>query len=236
MLEPPQDDVFLGAEPSRSTFGIAFDIAAVHRWNGYEPCSDIEQITSTYINTEYELSRITEDEADSESLIDRQTTGEDRVRMVARQLSEPRTTNWIASEADWSHEPTKRVLGRLVDDGILHRDEGGTHTTYYPDHRRQAMQEAMRLRDSGHTIEELTDRLAEMKAQIRDWEDEFDVGSPNQLRGTLADGTIDNDKEDHRREIAREWEHLQRQIEIVGFAVREWDFLAPETNRNGTRR
>src|SRR6056297_1677498 len=87
------------------------------------------------------------DEETEESLVERRTTGEDRVRMVARQLAEPRTANWIASEADWSHEPTKRVLERLVDDGILHRDDSGTHTTYYPDYRRQAMQEATRLRD-----------------------------------------------------------------------------------------
>ncbi|WP_138004511.1 DUF7342 family protein [Halalkalirubrum salinum] len=172
---------------------------------------------------------MTKDESGSENLIERQTTGEDRVRMVARQLSEPRTTNWIASEAGWSHEPTKRVLERLVEDGILHRDESGTHTTYYPDYRRQAMQEAMRLRDSGHTVEELTDRLANMKAQIRDWEEEFDVESPNQLRGTLAEEALDADEEDRRREIAREWEHLQRRIEIVGFAIREWDFLTPTT-------
>ncbi len=39
---------------------------------------------------------MSEDESDSESLTNRQTTGEDRVRMVARQLSEPRTANWIA--------------------------------------------------------------------------------------------------------------------------------------------
>ena len=172
---------------------------------------------------------MTEDESNSEGLMERQTTGEDRVRMVARQLSEPQTVNWIASEAGWSHEPTKRVLERLVDDGILHRDESGTHTTYYPDYRRQAMQEAMRLRDSGHTVEELTDRLADLKTQIRDWEAEFGVESPNQLRGTLADETLDGDQEDRRRGIAREWEHLQGRIEIVGFAIREWDFLAPTT-------
>ena len=172
---------------------------------------------------------MTEDESNSGGLMDRQTTGEDRVRMAARQLSEPRTANWIASEAGWSHEPTKRVLERLVDDGILHCDESDTHITYYPDHRRQAMQEAMRLRDSGHTVEKLTDRLADMKAKIRDWEDEFDVESPNQLRGTLADETLDVDEETRRREIAREWEHLQRRIKIVGFAIREWDFLAPTT-------
>jgi predicted transcriptional regulator len=172
---------------------------------------------------------MTENESSSEGLMERQTTGEDRVRMTARQLSEPRTANWIASEADWSHEPTKRVLERLVDDGILHRDESGTHTTYYPDYRRQAMQEAMRLRDSDHTVEELTDRLAEMKTQIRDWEEEFGVESPNQLRGTLADESLDANEEDRRREIAREWELLQRRIQIVGFAIREWDFLAPTT-------
>jgi len=174
---------------------------------------------------------MTEDESDPESLRERRTTGEDRVRMVARQLSEPRTANWIASEAGWSHEPTKRVLERLVDDGILHRDEKGTHTTYLPDYRRQSMQEAMRLRDSGHTVEELTDRLGDMKTQIRDWKDEFDVESPNQLRGTLADESLDATEEQRRREVAREWEHRQRRIQIVGFAIREWDFLAPMTER-----
>lgn len=173
---------------------------------------------------------MTTDESGSDSgLMERQTTGEDRVRMVARQLSEPRTVNWIASEAGWSHEPTKRVLERLVDDGILHRDDSSTHTTYYPDYRRQAMQEAMRLRDSEHTVEELTDRLAQMKAQLRDWRTEFDVETPNQLRGTIAEEALDADEEDRRREIAREWEQLQRRLQIVGFAIREWDFLAPTT-------
>ncbi|OYR79801.1 hypothetical protein DJ84_09125 [Halorubrum ezzemoulense] len=186
-------------------------------------------MTSIYIQTKLEQCCMTDDGSNSESLMERQTTGEDRVRMTDRQLSEPRTVNWIASEAGWSHEPTKRVLKRLVDDSILHRDESGTHTTYYPDYRRQAIQEAMRLRDSGHTVEELTDRIADMKTQIRDWKDEFGVGSPNQLRGTVADESLDGEGEERRREIAREWEHLQRHIQIVGFAIREWDFLAPTT-------
>ena len=164
-------------------------------------------------------------------LIERHTTGEDRVRMVARQLSEPRTANWIASEADWSHEPTVRVLKRLVDEGILRRDDTGAHTTYYPDYRRQVIQEAVRLRDSDHTVEELTDRLTQMKTQIREWTDEFEVDSPNELRATLTDGELGSDEEKRRREIAREWDHLERRIRIVGFAIREWDFLAPTTDQ-----
>jgi hypothetical protein len=75
-----------------------------------------------------------------------------------------------------------------------------------------------------------------MNAQIRGWKVEFDVESPNQLRETIADQVLDVTGEDRRREIAREWEQLQRRIEIVGFAIREWDFLAPATERGETRR
>ena len=167
---------------------------------------------------------------DEPGLLERQTTGEDRVRMVAKQLAEPRTTNWIASEANWSHEPTKRVLERLVDDGMLRRDESGSHTTYYPDYRRQAIQEATRLRDGDQTVEELTDRVADMKADIREWKAEFGVESPNQLRATISDVELEPESEDRRREIAREWERLEHRIEIVSFAIREWDFLAPDAN------
>ena len=175
---------------------------------------------------------MSENAGDSEEgLMKSQTTGEDRVRMVARQLSQPRTTNWIATEADWSHEPTKRVLERLVDDGVLYRNEKSGHTTYYPDYRHQAIQEAVRLRDGDRSVEGLTDRLAELKAQIRDWEEEFGVESPNQLRATVADDDLTPAEEDRRRDISRDWEHLQRRIRIVGFAIREWDFLAPGAER-----
>jgi hypothetical protein len=168
-----------------------------------------------------------EESEPDDGLLERQTTGEDRVRMVARQLSEPRTANWIANEAGWSHGPTTRVLERLVDDGVLRRDESGPHTTYIPDRRRQSMQEAMRIRDSEHSVEELTDRLAKMQSRIRDWKDEFRVESPNQLRATIAEETLSVDEESRRREIAREWEHLQRRVLIVGFVIREWEFLEP---------
>lgn len=172
------------------------------------------------------------EEPDEETgLIEEHTTGEDRVRMVARQLTEPRTVNWVASEADWSHEPTKRVLERLVDDGLLTRDESGAHVTYYPDYRRQVLQEAMRLRDSDRTVEDLTERLTELNDQIRDWQRAFEVETPNQLRATIAETDLDSEEVERRRDIAREWEHLQRRISIVRFAIREWDFLEPPGTR-----
>lgn len=169
-----------------------------------------------------------ESEGTAEGLLEEHTTGEDRVRMVARQLSEPRTANWVASEAGWSHEPTKRVLERMVDAGVLHRDDDGAHTTYYPDRRHQVLQEAMRLRDDAASVEELTETLADMKAQVREWESEYGVESPNDLRATVGDPDVDLDEETRRREVAREWAHLEGRIRIVSFAIREWDFLRPD--------
>jgi len=174
---------------------------------------------------------MSEEREDEQTLVKRHTTGEERVRMVARQLSEPRTANWIAEEAGWSHGPTSRVLERLVDDGILRRDDSGAHTTYYPDYRTQALREATLLRDSAGSVEELTDRLAGMNETIQDWKDEFDIDSPNQLRATVGEGDLDSEVQTRRREIAREWEHLERRIELVRFAIREWEFLRPRTGR-----
>jgi hypothetical protein len=57
-----------------------------------------------------------------------------------------------------------------------------------------------------------------------------------QLRGTIADQGLDVTEKDRHREIAREWEQVQRRIEIVGFTIREWDFLAPATKRGEVRR
>jgi len=165
-----------------------------------------------------------------ESLATQQTTGEERVRMVTTQLSEPRTANWIADEADWSHEPTTRVLDRLVADGVVRRDDRSPHTTYYPDYRRQAIQEAMAIRDSGQSVESVTETLTDLKSRVRAWQEEFDVDSPTQLRATLADTDLGSDEETRRTEIAREWEHVERRIRIVGFALREWEFLAPMTD------
>jgi hypothetical protein len=56
-------------------------------------------MTSPYMKTELERDGMTKNESNSDGLLEQQTTGEDRVRMVTRQLSEPRTAGSIASSA-----------------------------------------------------------------------------------------------------------------------------------------
>lgn len=47
-----------------------------------------------------------------------------------------------------------------------------------------------------------------MNAQIRRWEAEFNVETPNQLCGTITDQRLDITEETRRREIAREGEQI----------------------------
>lgn len=84
----------------------------------------------------------------------------------------------------------------------------------------------MALCDDAGSVEELTDRLSEIKTRIQEWESTYDVSSPNELRATIADADLSSDEEAERRDIARTWEHLEGRLEIVRFAVREWDFLS----------
>jgi hypothetical protein len=88
------------------------------------------------------------------------------------------------------------------------------------------MREAMALCDDAGSVEELTDRLSELQTQIQEWKSTYDVSSPNELRATIADADLGSDDEAERRDIARTWEHLEGRLEIVRFAIREWDFLS----------
>lgn len=149
-------------------------------------------------------------------------TARERVRLVARSLSEPRTASWIAEEADVAHGTAKKYLEQLVDEHeVLESDLGGT-VTYYPDRITQYLEEVRELFED-HTEEELTASLAEMKDQMREWQEEFDVNSPNELRASISEAAIGPDEEARRREVASEWEYLQYRIDIVADTISLYD-------------
>lgn len=141
-------------------------------------------------------------------------TTRERVRLVSRSLSEPRTASWIAQEAEVAHGTAKKYLGQLVDEHELVETERGGTITYYPDRITQYLEEVRELFEN-HTEEELTASLAEMKNQIREWRDEFNADSPNGIRASIGEADLDPEDESRRREIASEWEHLQYRIDIV---------------------
>ncbi|WP_081706807.1 DUF7342 family protein [Halarchaeum acidiphilum] len=145
----------------------------------------------------------------------------ERVEAVALTVSEPRTANWIAGEADVAHETATKYLTRLVDDGKLSADTRGQQTTYAPDPVGQYLIEMRELYED-HSPDELATSLEEMNDQIRSWKMEYDVETPNELRASLSSAP-DREDERARREAARKWEHLQTRRRLVEDALRLYD-------------
>ena len=145
----------------------------------------------------------------------------ERVEAVALTVGEPRTANWIASEAEVAHETATKYLKRLTDDGKLSADARGQQTTYEPDPVGQYLIEMRELYEQ-HSPHDLAASLEEMNEQIRTWKSEYDVETPNELRASL--GRIDDIADEHgRRQAAQEWDHLETRRRLVEDALRLYD-------------
>lgn len=152
----------------------------------------------------------------------------ERVEAVALTVSEPRTANWIATEAEVAHETATKYLTRLVDDGKLRAETQGQQTTYAPDPVGQYLIEMRDLYEN-HTPDELATSLEAMNDEIRTWKMEYDVETPNELRASLSNAA-DREDERSRRRAAREWEHLQTRRRLVEDALRLYDRFPSEQN------
>ena len=150
----------------------------------------------------------------------------DRVRSVATTLSEPRTANWIAGEAEVAHETARKYLDRLVADGKLETVDGDAKTLYQPDPVGQYLAEMHRLY-ADHTADELADRLTEITDQLRRRQDAYDIETPNELRAAIGEATDAATADEYRR-VATEWERLQYRQSLVEDTLRLYDRFADD--------
>jgi predicted DNA-binding transcriptional regulator YafY len=149
------------------------------------------------------------------------TRGE-RVRAAARTLRNPRTASWVAEETDVTTKTAQKYLDQLVEDNVLQRIERGGQALYCVDQLMATYREIATLQRE-HTREELTNALEEMQRKIAGWKDDYDVGSPGELRASIAD-LEDTTEIDRRREAASDWEHLAKRIPVVKAALTEYDW------------
>lgn len=152
----------------------------------------------------------------------------DRVRSVATTLSEARTANWIAGEAEVAHETASKYLDRLVADGKLETSEASGKTVYRPDPVGQYLAEMHSLY-TDHTAAELADRLAEITEQLQAWKEAYDAETPNELRVAISETTDEQTADEYRR-IATEWEQLQYRQSLVEDTLRLYDRFADDAS------
>jgi hypothetical protein len=149
------------------------------------------------------------------------TRGE-RIRAAARTLRTPRSASWVADETEVSVKTAQKYLDQLVEDNVLRRIEQGGQTLYCVDRLMATYREVAALQRE-HDRESLTDAIESMRSKITEWKATYDVETPGELRGSIAD-LEDADEIAQRREIASEWEHLADRIPVVQAALNEYDW------------
>jgi DNA-binding transcriptional ArsR family regulator len=146
------------------------------------------------------------------------TTARERVETIATTLSEPRTVNWVAEQAEVEWDTAKRHLESLAESGILTLTDDGQYvpdpTRAYFDHLRDLILENERS--------ELRAELEAIAERVDDWKQQYGVESPEELEATLAD-ELPADEVSDRRRVLRRWEQSQRSRDLIRKALALYD-------------
>jgi predicted ArsR family transcriptional regulator len=117
------------------------------------------------------------------------TTPFERVYEVIEQTHEGQSAAEIADRALVSEPTARRHCKTLVNTSFAETDQDGQTTLYSRDSDRILMSRIRELRDEADRTE-LLESIKEMKAEIRSYEDRYDVVSPEELAQQLdADET-----------------------------------------------
>lgn len=149
-----------------------------------------------------------------------QASAFDRVRSVADTVSQPRTASHIAAEAHVAENTARDHLERLVDMNVLLKSDYEGTTTYSPDPLHTRMQTLRDLLDS-HDHDDLIRLKAEMQEQVETWCDEYEVGSPDELRERAAE-TDDASETRNVLKTANDWELVLYRVGIVDDAIENY--------------
>lgn len=143
----------------------------------------------------------------------------DRVWTVSSTLSHPRKVSYIADEASVAENTARTHLDRLVDMNILVTSDREGTTAYGPDPLYTRTQTLRELLEQDY--DELAQLKAELQARIKEWRDEYNSDSPDELREHAADIDTVADKRDVRK-TASEWELVAYRLSIVEEAIENY--------------
>jgi predicted ArsR family transcriptional regulator len=141
-------------------------------------------------------------------------TARERVETIATTLSEPRTANWVAEQADVKWDTAKRHLDDLVASGVLVETDGGE---YVPDPTRAYFEELREL-ILANDREQLRAELEGIAERIDEWKATYDVDSLEELEATLAED-LSAEEVRERRRVLRRWETSQEDRQLVQAAL-----------------
>lgn len=146
------------------------------------------------------------------------TTARQRVETIATTLSEPRSTNWIAEQAEVTWDTASTHLEDLAASGLLLETDDGS---YVPDPTRAYFDRLRKLIVENERME-LRDELATIAERIDERRTTYDVESIDDLEATLADDRPPKAIEERRRALRR-WENDRDAREMIRTALDLYD-------------
>ncbi len=146
------------------------------------------------------------------------TTARERVETIATTLSEPRSANWVAEQAEVEWDTAKRHLEDLVDSGVLVVTDDDR---YVPDPTRAFFDHLRKLILTNDKAE-LRGELEAIAERIEDWKTTYDVDSPDELEASLAEDLPPKEISE-RRQALRRWETSLRSRETIRTALGLYD-------------
>lgn len=143
-----------------------------------------------------------------------ETTPFERVHAVVRRTYDRATADEIADRARVSPTTARKHLRALVDAGEVRTAQEGRTTLYRRSETAIVTERAQELL-SERSPEAIASGIADMKARIRSWRDEFEVESPEEFARELD---VD-DADDERGSILTEWQTTRRNLAIAEAAL-----------------
>lgn len=145
----------------------------------------------------------------------------ERVWSVIQPVSEPRSANWVASEAAVADETARTHLDQLVEVGVLVADTDTVPKTYAPDPIYQRFQTIREL-----LAEHDRDGLEQLKANLQDhiatWQANYEAESPAALRKRAA-AEDDPEKTASFRRTAADWDLAEYRLKVINQVLRNYD-------------
>jgi len=145
------------------------------------------------------------------------TSAFDRVRSVAEAVSQPRSAAQIAEEAQVSEDTAREHLERLVDVSALSKNEHEDTIRYATDPLYLRLQILRDLIDNNDR-DELVQLKDGLQDEIKGWRNEYEVGTPEELRNFAADTSTAAETRDILN-TARNWKLVSYRLSVVEEAL-----------------
>jgi len=139
------------------------------------------------------------------------TTADERIRTVIKRTVTAKTANEIADVAAVSESKARTALKALAEEGVASARQTDSGTAYQRDPDRHLIEQIHQLATGGDLVEQ----IQEMKAEIAEYREEYEIDSPEEL--LVSDRELSEQEltdVSHWRTAMRDFEYLRAAYRI----------------------